>query len=160
MEDSELALVGAAGGFTGFPDEGDADSDETAAQASDEAVEDALDLELEIDEGRAEEDVVEAAKEPTGGYASLERLSSFGKRPVDDGLLGEADRLVEEDEDVAPKVSRGIGLSPMTKSGGGSGAGGGATLFERMANLSRGGRSPMPRRKRKPRTRPEKAADR
>ena len=142
VEDSELAVVGAAGGFTGTPDEGDADSDETAAQASDESVEDALDLELEIDEGRAEEDPIEVAKESAGGYASLERLSSFGKRSVDDDLLGNADRLVEEDEDVSPKVSRGIGTSPMTRSGGGgSGAGGGATLFERMANLSRGGRS-------------------
>ena len=143
---SEHTLAGAEGGFTGIPDAGDADSDETAAFAGDGAVEDALDLELEIDEGRAEQDPVEQdpveqVKEPTGGYASLERLSSFGRRSTEDGLLGDADRLVEEDEDVAPKVSR--GLSPASKSGGGgsgSGSGGGATLFERMANLSRGGR--------------------
>ena len=138
---SEHALAGTEGGFTGIPDAGDADSDETASFADQAEAEDALDLELEIDAGRAEQDPVEQVKEPTGGYASLERLSSFGRRPTEDGLLGDADRLIEEDEDVAPKVSRG-GLSPSSKSGsgGGGGSGGGATLFERMANLSRGGR--------------------
>ena len=140
-EASEHALVGAGGGFTGSPDPGDADSDETAALADHVEIEDALDLELEIDEGRAEEDPVEDVKEPTGGYASLERLSTFGRRPADDNLLGDADRLVDEDEDISPKVSRGSGLAPVGKSGGGAGgSGGGATLFERMANLSRGGR--------------------
>ncbi|MDP3675851.1 MAG: cell division protein FtsZ [Novosphingobium sp.] len=139
-ESSEHALVGTEGGFTGTPDAGDADSDELAAHGGGEPDEDALDLELEIDEGRAEEDSAEPVAASSSGYASLERLSSFGKR-TDDGLLGSADRLVEEDEDVAPKVSRGgLGLSPAAKPGGG-GAAGGATLFERMANLSRGGRS-------------------
>ena len=139
---SEHALIGAGGGFTGTPDAGDAESDRPAALAGDGEVEDALDLELEIDEGRAEEDAVDAAKEPSGGYASLDRLSTYGRRDTEDNLLGEADRLVEEDGDVAPKVSR--GLSSGSKSGGSgsgsSGSGGGATLFERMANLSRGGR--------------------
>ena len=140
-DSSEHALVGSEGGFTGNPDAGDADSDQTAAPAGDAVVEDALDLELEIDEGRAEEDRVDGVKESTSGYASLERLSSFGRRSTEDGLLGDADRLVEEDDDVAPKVSRGAGLSSSGKSGAGSiGGGGGATLFERMANLSRGGR--------------------
>ena len=142
---SEHMLPGAEGGFAGTPDADEADDDKAVALAGDAEVEDALDLELEIDEGRAEEDPVEAVKEPTGGYASLERLSSFGRRGTEDNLLGDADRLVEEDEDVAPKVSRGLGLSAMGKAGGGgggsgSGSGGGATLFERMANLSRGGR--------------------
>ena len=142
-DSSEHMLAGAEGGFANTPDADD--SDQAAALVGDAEVEDALDLELEIDEGRAEEDPVEAVKEPTGGYASLERLSSFGRRGTEDNLLGDADRLVEEDEDVAPKVSRGLALSPMGKSGGsgggsGSGSGGGATLFERMANLSRGGR--------------------
>ena len=140
-DSSDHALVGSEGGFTGTPDAGDADSDQTPALAGDTEVEEALDLELEIDEGRAEEDRVDEVKESTSGYASLERLSSFGRRSTEDGLLGDADRLVEEDDDVAPKVSRGAGLSPSSKSGGGSGGGGGgATLFERMANLSRGGR--------------------
>ena len=143
-ESSEHALAGAEGGFTGVPDEGDANSDETAAFAGEGAVEDALDLELEIDEGRAEEDTIEPTRESTSSYASLERLSSFGRRSSEDGLLGDADRLVDEDEDVSPKVSRG-GLSPSGRpggsgGGGGGGSGGGATLFERMANLSRGGR--------------------
>ena len=143
-DSSEHMLAGADGGFGGTPDADEADDERAAALAGDAEVEDALDLELEIDQGRAEEDPVEAVKEPTGGYASLERLSSFGRRGTEDNLLGDADRLVEEDEDVAPKVSRGLGLSPMGKSGGGGGSGsgssGGATLFERMANLSRGGR--------------------
>ena len=144
-DSSEHMLPGVDGGFTGTSDADETDDEQAAALAGDAEVEDALDLELEIDEGRAEEDPVEAVKQPTGGYASLERLSSFGRRGTEDNLLGDADRLVEEDEDVAPKVSRGLGLSPMGKSGGGSGgsgsgSGGGATLFERMANLSRGGR--------------------
>ncbi|QGN55578.1 cell division protein FtsZ [Novosphingobium sp. Gsoil 351] len=139
-ESSGHELPGAEGGFTGTPDAGDADSDQSAAHAGGAAAEDALDLELEIDEGRAEEDPVQDVKEPTSGYASLERLSSFGRKSVDDGLLGTADRLVEEDENLAPKVSRGI--SPLGKPDGGSG--GGATLFERMANLSRGGRQAGP----------------
>jgi cell division protein FtsZ len=144
-ESSGHTLPGADGGFTGTPDAGDADSDQTATLAADTADEGALDLELEIDEGRAEEDTIEPKKEASGSYASLERLSSFGRRSSEEGLLGEADRLVEEDDDVAPKVSRGIGHAPASTSGGsGGGSGGGATLFERMANLSRGGRQAGP----------------
>ena len=152
-EASEHEVVGAHGGFTGEPDAGDADSDElaAAARAGDEEVDDALDLTMELDE-QAEDDVAEPAAndaeaaDDDGGYASLERLSSFGRKANDD-LLASADRLAEEDEDVAPRVARGnLGLSPLGKSGGGGGGGGsgavsGATLFERMANLSRGGRS-------------------
>jgi len=146
-EDSEHAVVGAEGGFTGEPDAGDADSDETAAAAGDEAVDDALDLRLELDEGRAEEDASygdeeeteEGAGEDDGGYASLERLSSFGRRPASDDLLETADRLNEEDEEAAPRIARGLGGAGAKPGGGGSVAG--ATLFERMANLSRGGRS-------------------
>ena len=67
-----------------------------------------------------------------------------------DDLLGDADRLVERNEPVAPSGGSGDdagdgaasgGKSPSGSSAGGSGAGGagvgGGTLFERMANLSR-----------------------
>ena len=157
-EDSEHAVVGATGGFTGEPDEGDADSDETAAAvAGDEAVDDALDLRLELDEGRAEEEseygeeeeVDEADEEGDGGYASLERLSSFGRRPASDDLLETADRLNEEDEEAeeaTPRIARGLGGlgGGAGKAGAGGGSVAGATLFERMANLSRGGRPADP----------------
>jgi len=156
-EDSEHAVVGAAGGFTGEPDAGDADSDETAAAAGDEAVDDALDLRLELDEGRAEEDAGygdededevegdEVGETEDSGYASLERLSSFGRKAGSDDLLDSADRLIEEDDDVAPRIARGAGgPSPLGKPGGAGGSVAGATLFERMANLSRGGRSAEP----------------
>src|SRR5689334_9994397 len=140
--DSALHEVGSDGGFASDEEE----ETPEVALAGDEAVDDALDLKLELDEGRAsEDDEAEAEEEEDassddGGYASLERLSSFGKRANDD-LLGSADRLAEEDEDVAPRVARGLGLSPMGKPGGVGGAPvSGATLFERMANLSRGGR--------------------
>src|SRR5688500_9480684 len=152
-EDSEHAVVGAGGGFTGEPDEGDADSDETVAvEAGGEAVDDALDLRLELDEGRAEEESehgeeeeVEEAEEE-GGYASLERLSSFGRRPASDDLLETADRLNEQDEEdgeAAPRIARGLGGAG-GKPGAGGGSVAGATLFERMANLSRGGRPAEP----------------
>jgi len=150
-EDSEHAIIGSEGGFTGEPDAGDADSDESSALAADAESDDALDLALELDEGRAEEDGEygddeDAADEgegaSDGGYASLERLSSFGRRPATDDLLGDADRLIEEDQDVAPRIARGAGSAPVGKPGGGSVAG--ATLFERMANLSRGGRPAEP----------------
>jgi len=51
-----------------------------------------------------------------------------------DELLLDADRLAEQDQPVQQGMGRRRGLV----SGGGAGAGAGSTLFERMANLSRG----------------------
>ncbi len=57
----------------------------------------------------------------------------------DDGLFADADRLAEEDEPVAPNPGGRRRSLLSGGSGGGARSGvGGATLFERMANLSRG----------------------
>jgi cell division protein FtsZ len=59
-----------------------------------------------------------------------------------DELLLDADRLAEQDEPVKPMLGggrrRGL-VSGDSGAGGGGGGGAGSTLFERMANLSRGG---------------------
>ena len=63
-------------------------------------------------------------------------------QPAQDELLLDADRLAAEDEPVRPMLGggrrRGLVSGGDSGSGGGSG-GAGSTLFERMANLSRGG---------------------
>lgn len=56
-----------------------------------------------------------------------------------DELLLNADKLAEDDEPVQPQGGRRRGL--VSGGGGGSGGGAGSTLFERMANLSRGSSS-------------------
>ncbi|MFC4294612.1 cell division protein FtsZ [Novosphingobium tardum] len=105
-----------------------------AEAAADEQVGDALDLQLELDEGRAE---------ATGTETHLPRFTSDPEPesppPASDELLLDADRLASENNEVTPRFPRGnLGLTPMPKPGG---AGAGSTLFERMANLSRGGKS-------------------
>jgi len=109
----------------------DADEDDWDADSDDES---ALELTMEADETAAEEE-----DETAGGSA------------LDDELLLDASRLAEEDE--APAAGgrrRGLVSSDETGdvgAGGGAGGGGGgggapgagSTLFERMANLSRGG---------------------
>ncbi len=135
-EASEHAVIGAGGGFTGTPDAGDADSNEGSGNAAADD-DDALDLSLELEEASAiEEEAAPAAAASTGNRATAD-------------LLGNADRLVAEDADAGPRITRGIGLTPMPKpagappsgGGGGGGVAPGATLFERMANLSRGGKT-------------------
>ena len=144
---SDLAVIGAHGGFSGEPEAGDADSNETPAATA--AQDDSpLDLALELEEGSA---IDEAAAPPAAS-------TGLGGSRASADLLGEADKLVDEDGDVGPRITRGIGLTPMPKPGtpatggaggsGGSSGGGvgggaapGATLFERMANLSRGGKT-------------------
>ena len=148
---SDLAVIGAGGGFSGEPNAGDADSNETPVAAATED-DSPLDLALELEEGSAIEEAVAPAASSTG----------LGGSRASADLLGGADKLVGEDGDVGPRIIRGIGLTPMPKpgtpatggtdggtgggTGGGSGGGGGgaapgATLFERMANLSRGGKT-------------------
>jgi len=56
--------------------------------------------------------------------------------PAQDELLLDADRLAQEDAPVLPRFSRSGAAAPKEPP-----AGGGSTLFERMANLSRGSRS-------------------
>ncbi len=68
--------------------------------------------------------------------------------PAQDELLLDADRLAAEDEPVRPMLGggrrRGLvsGGDTAGSGGGGGGGGAGSTLFERMANLSRGGSRP------------------
>jgi cell division protein FtsZ len=103
-----------------------------------------------------EEGVAEDAEPAKGGYASLTGVRPSRAGPLDlgldqvddqaesdgqDELLLDASRLAEEDAPVSPLATRRRGLGQ----GGGGGGGGdsrspvaGNTLFERMANLSRG----------------------
>jgi cell division protein FtsZ len=63
--------------------------------------------------------------------------------PVQDDLLGDADRLAEQDEPVQAKLGGGRRRGLVSGEGGGGPApSAGSTLFERMANLSRGGAKP------------------
>jgi cell division protein FtsZ len=57
-------------------------------------------------------------------------------RGVQDELLLDADRLAEQDSPLQSKAGRRRGL--VSGGGGGGGSTAGSTLFERMANLSRG----------------------
>ncbi|WP_057883874.1 cell division protein FtsZ [Tsuneonella troitsensis] len=65
---------------------------------------------------------------------------------VQDDLLGDADRLAERDEPVQAKLGggrrRGLVSGDGASEGGGAAPSAGSTLFERMANLSRGGAKP------------------
>jgi cell division protein FtsZ len=91
-------------------------------------VEDALELTLEVDGD-------ESAAQPAGSRG-------FGN----DGLFADADLLAEDDEPLAANpggrrrslLAGGGAGAAAGAAGGGRGGVGGATLFERMANLSRG----------------------
>ena len=101
-------------------------------------------------------------EEPDGGEEPLDLVdeaetgadpdSEIADDSGEDELLLNADKLVEEDEAVQPPSGRRRGLvsggdggdnGGNGNAGGGSsgGSGGGSTLFERMANLSRGSNS-------------------
>ena len=90
-------------------------------------------------------------KEPLDLGAGAGADSGAGDRGAQsrqDELLLDADRLAEEDGPVQPRV--GPGRRRGLVSGEEGGSGGGSTLFERMANLSRGsgdkgGGKPAPR---------------
>ena len=81
--------------------------------------------------------------------APLELLAETETTAADEGdaadeLLLNADKLAEDDEPVQPQGGRRRGLvsgGEGGSGGGGSGGGAGSTLFERMANLSRGSSS-------------------
>jgi len=89
------------------------------------------------DRGRAGDGGGEGGEEPLDLGAAA--------APVEqDDLLGDADRLADQDEPIKPML--GGGRRRGLVSGGGESGGGapsaGSTLFERMANLSRGGSKP------------------
>ena len=129
-----------------------AEGAEVAASAANDAEDepDALELTVEDDAG---EDVAEAAK---AGYASLSSVRPMRDEPLDlgleqvdepteaqssaqqDDLLLNATRLSQEDGPVSPLVPRRRSPAPSAAAGGGRSPVAGNTLFERMANLSRG----------------------
>ena len=158
--DETLAADGSASlpGFSTFGNSSDEDYGEGEEfDDVDEIVDPLAGLRSEIDEGEAElaefgeEDGIEALDlgeaaetlaEPGEGEASEADASEGGGR--DDELLLDADRLFEQDESVEepgqqghPSRRRGLVAGEGNGSGGGGDAGG-TTLFERMANLSRG----------------------
>ena len=78
----------------------------------------------------------------TGDYADYEDLSAPAasdprQRPKQDDLLASADRLAAEDQPVTARLGGGRRRGLLGGSEAESGAAGGSTLFERMANLSR-----------------------
>ena len=89
------------------------------------------------------------------GYASLSGVAPTEREPLDldmmeldeeepagaDGLLDDASRLAAADQAEAPAPAPARRRSLVPGSGEGGAAGSGATLFERMANLSRGSRT-------------------
>ena len=111
------------------------------AEEADEAPAPVLDLDDEddwdelADEGRGAADADNAA--PLDLTAEAEPASAAGDADDEDELLLNADKLAEEDEPVQPQGgNRRRGL--VSGSDGGGGGSSGSTLFERMANLSRG----------------------
>ena len=132
------------------PVEVQAEPQPVVAAAADEAP---LSLE-DFDEIEEEVFEEEAASEPAGrvaGYASLTAGRSGVPQPLDlselevaqdtgapnqDELLLDSSGLAADDAQVSPLVRK-----RPAGSGGEGGFGGGATLFERMANLSRGTKS-------------------
>ncbi len=108
------------------------------------------------EEENAEEEQVKSSAYAslTGGAPADDGPLDLGLEQVDDGgaeggssdeLLLDADRLADTDAPVTPLIPgrrRGL-LSGQGEGGGGDGkaGGGGSTLFERMANLSRGAKS-------------------
>ena len=128
----------AAAEASGSGEFGSNDAEPAAAEQGDEPFE----LTFELSDARAADEEAEAEDDGnSAGYASL--------APEDDGLLRDADRLVAEDAPVSGGfLGRRRGLisggseesppdAPKPNAGGASA---GTTLFERMANLSRGTR--------------------
>jgi len=128
----------AAAEASGNGEFGSNDAEPAAAEQGDEPFE----LTFELSDARAADEEAEAEDDGnSAGYASL--------APEDDGLLRDADRLVAEDAPVSGGfLGRRRGLisggseesppdAPKPNAGGASA---GTTLFERMANLSRGTR--------------------
>ncbi len=129
---------------------------EDMAKAASSANEEPLDLE----EWSAAEEPQQGRTAAAGGYASLSSVKGGNREPLDlgleaeepeaprDELLLDPSRLADEEaEATSPLVSKRRPLlggdSPSGNAGGGQGGSQtpGATLFERMANLSRGARS-------------------
>ena len=110
-EPADDTALSSPGDHEGYASASDDDGDEIPSAGSDE---DALDLTAEVESG-------------DGGGSQQ------------DELLLNADKLAEEDQPLEVKTGRRRGLvSGSGEGGSGGGSGAGSTLFERMANLSRG----------------------
>ncbi len=124
-----------------------------AASLAGEGGDDALSLDDWDEDSIDDEDEVKS-----DAYASLTGGAATGGEPLDlgleqveddddsasDELLRDADRLASSDAPVTPLIPgrrRGLVSGQGEGGGGGGSSGGGNTLFERMANLSRGGKS-------------------
>jgi len=140
-EEWDDSAEGAYASLTGDDIQGGGDGDELDGEegdwdgAGDDA--DALELTMEAGDGSG----------PGGGGAGDQEIEGEagpgGGGSVEDDLLLDASRLAEEDQPAEGNTGgrrRGLVSSGDAGGGGGGGASGtGSTLFERMANLSRGG---------------------
>jgi cell division protein FtsZ len=129
------------------PEVAEAPADEVPEAVEAEADDDGIELELGEFEEASEESAAAVDGDDDDSALTLEAPvepvateSSVGN----DDLLSSATRLAEEDDQVSPLVTR---KRPLVSSSSGEDegertprlAGAGSTLFERMANLSRGG---------------------
>ncbi len=128
--------------------EDDEDGEESGDDSGDTGAYAPLDLALEVDEGRAEtagETVYGAVGETAGETAGETGGEHAHGSAHGDELLLDADRLAEEDAPVSAMSGRRRGLvssdSDDVPAAPAKAPSAGSTLFERMANLSRGGRS-------------------
>ncbi|MFA7601862.1 MAG: cell division protein FtsZ [Novosphingobium sp.] len=144
---AEPEPVAVAEPFVAAPEESQASDAVPDPVAGDAADADAFEL-TDEESGEA------AGGAPVGGYASLTGVRPSRAEPLDlvldqveapeapvaesgqDELLLDAGRLVEEDAPVSPLVARRRGVAPVA--GAARAPVAGNTLFERMANLSRG----------------------
>jgi cell division protein FtsZ len=120
-------------------DEGDSEESELAAHSDDEAYAQAGEGGFSEEEEASDDDWGDAPAKPkkapldlTGEFAEPNQAEEPQVKAQQDELLLDADRLMEEDQPVQAQASgRRRGLVS-------GAAAGGSTLFERMANLSRG----------------------
>ena len=142
-EDVEGIVDPLAGLRNDDQDEGEAEESELAAHSDDEAYAQAGESGFSDEEQASDDDWGDVPAKPkktpldlSGEIADPDYAEETPAAAQQDELLLDADRLVEEDQPVQSQAS---GRRRGLVSGGASGgASGGSTLFERMANLSRG----------------------
>ena len=104
---------------------------------ADDSDDEALDLTAEVDDDASSDDLLDAADQLVEEDAPVQPKISGRRR----GLLGGVQTAEEEapaaEEEAAPSPAP-AAAAPAAAAGAGGAASGGSTLFERMANLSRG----------------------
>ena len=132
-DDSGHAVVGEDAGFARRPDDGEGEKPPAEPPARKQPI----DLTSSMAEDTPEEPQRPAADNDAAAAEADEGA------PDQDELLLDADRLAQQDEPVQPAAgSRRRGLVSGSNGDAGGGAASGSTLFERMANLSRGANAP------------------